>query len=192
MNQNDEIRRLLDLMSASGRMHTKIISKPQQSQVIDTPFPLPWQGKTKSIYINFDLWQRLSRSQRDLILLRAVSWLIGIKWFQPNWYQGLTLVGLTGIVTEFTQGDAIGVIFAGGLTAIALQQIWSKNRSQEKEISADEAAIKIALRRGYNSAQAAKSLLEGIQLIAEIEGRSGLNFIELLRVQNLKIKANSQ
>jgi hypothetical protein len=189
MDQNNEIRRLLDLMSASGRMQTKIISKPQQSQVIDTPFPLPWKGKTKSIYINFDLWQNLSRPQRDLILLRAVSWLIGIKWLEINWYQGLTLVSLGGMTAEFLQGDALGVIIAGGLTAIALNQIWRKNRSQEKEIEADDNAVKIATRRGYDEAEATRALLDGIQLIAEIEGRSGLNFLELLRIQNLKIKA---
>jgi hypothetical protein len=150
---------------------------------------LPWKGKTKSIYINFDLWQNLSRPQRDLILLRAVSWLVGIKWLEINWYQGLTLVSLGGITAEFLQGDALGVIIAGGLSAIALNQIWRKNRSQEKEIEADETAVKIATRRGYDEAEATRALLDGIQLIAEIEGRSGLNFLELLRIQNLKIKA---
>lgn len=191
LDQNNEIRRLLDIMSASGRMHTKIISKPQQSKVIDFNFPFPWNSKIKPIYINFDLWQKLSRPQRDLILLRSVSWLTGIKWFKPNLYQGLTLVSLGGMTAEFLQGDAIGVILAGGLTAISLNQIWQKNRSQEIEIKADEDALKIAIRRGYNESEAAKYLLDGIHLISEIEGRSGLNFVELLRVQNLKVKVIS-
>ncbi len=191
LDQNNEIRRLLDLMSAGGRMHTKIISKPNQSKVIDFTFPLPWNRKIKPIYINFDLWQKLSRPQRDLILLRSVSWLTGVKWFKPNLYQGLTLVSLAGMTTEFIQGDAVGVILAGGLTAISLNQIWLKNRSQEREIEADEEALKIAIRRGYDEQSAVKSLLLGLTLIAEIEGRSGLNFGELLRVQNLKVKVIS-
>ena len=181
MNQNHEISRLLDLMSASGRMETKIISKPQQSKVIDASFPLPWNKKIKPIYINFDLWQDISLPQRDLILLRTVSWLTSIKWFKPSWDQSLTLLGLVGIFTEFTQGDAVGVILAGGLSTIALNRIWKNNRSQAKEIEADEVALKIALRRGYNESEAAQYLFHGIQLIAEIEGRSSFTFIELLR-----------
>jgi hypothetical protein len=38
MESNIEIRRLLDVMPASGRMMTKIVSKPEQQQVIDTAF----------------------------------------------------------------------------------------------------------------------------------------------------------
>ena len=41
MEPNIEIRRLLDVMPASGRMMTKIVSKPEQKQVIDAAFPLP-------------------------------------------------------------------------------------------------------------------------------------------------------
>lgn len=187
-DQNHEIRRLLDLMSASARMQTKIMSKPQQSLVIDTPFPYPWQTTPKPIYINFELWQRLSPSQRDLILLRAASWLTGIKWFEFNWYQGLTILSLAGMTMEFLQSDAMGVIIAGGLTTVALNQIWRKNRSQEKEIEADETTLKIAIRRGYNEVEAAQNLLNGIQEVANLEGRVNLTFVELLRLQNLKRK----
>jgi len=187
-DQNHEIGRLLDLMSASGRMQTKIISKPHQSLVIDTPFPYPWHNTTRKIYINFDLWQGLSRAQRDLILLRSVSWLINIKWFEFNWYQALTILSLAGVIIEFLQSNAIGVIMAGGLTTFALNQIWRKNRSQDKEIEADEMALKIALRRGYNQTEATQALWEGIQEVAKIEGRVNLTLVELLRLKNLKRK----
>ena len=72
MNPEPEIRRLLDVMPASGRMLTKIVSRPQQSQVIDTPFPLPW-SQERPIFINFDLWRRLSKPQRDLVILSKIS-----------------------------------------------------------------------------------------------------------------------
>ena len=189
-NIDSEIRRLLDLMPASGRMFTKIISKPQQSQIIDTPFPLPWNRENRTIYLNFDLWRRLSRPQRDLLLLRAVSWLIQIKWFKPDLYQGLTLASFLALATEIVQRDAVGMILAGGLITISLQQIWRSNRSAQTEIEADEAAIKVALRRGYLEAEAAKHLLDGIEVVAQLEGRSGLNFIELIRCQNLRAIAN--
>ncbi len=190
MNFDAEMRHLLDIMPASGRMLTKIRNKPQQSQVIDTPFPLPWNRENRPIYINFDLWRELSRSQRDLLLLRSVAWVTGARWFKVDIYQGIAVAGLVGTVSEFSQGDAIGVIIAGSLSAIAFSQIWRKARSTKREIEADEAAIKVALRRGYQEAEAAQALLETIEAVAKIEGRSGLNFTELLRAQNLKVLAN--
>jgi hypothetical protein len=181
-----EISRLLDMMPASGRMLTKIVSKPQQSKVIDTPFPMPWNRDSRPIYINFDLWRRLSKSQRDLSILRATSILTNIQWFKADLDRAIILAGALGLTVEAMQGDAIGIVVAGGLGALAAQRIWRNNRSVQKELDADEAAIKVALRRGYTEEEAAQSLLSAITAVAEIEGRSSLNFNELIRTQNLK------
>lgn len=182
----DEVRRLIDLMPASGRMYTKIIPKPKQSRLIDTPFPLPWQRGARPIYINFDLWKELSRAERDLALLRAVSWLTEIKWFKPDLYQGIVAAGVIGTGVEMFQGDAIGILVSGGLVALAGNQIWRKTRSVQTEVDADEAAIKVAQRRGYDMVDAAQALLDSIEKIAEIEGRPNFNFKELIRIQNLR------
>lgn len=190
MNLESEISRLLDLMPASGRMLTKLVSKPQQTKVIDTPFPLPWQQGNRYIYINFDLWRQLSRPQRDLILLRAVSILTNVRWLKPDLYQGITLAALAGLSVELIQADVVGIVLAGGLTTLAARQIWRNNRSVQREIDADEGAIKVALRRGYTETEAAKHLLSGIETVAQIEGRSSLNFTELIRCQNLRAIAN--
>ncbi|ACK69874.1 conserved hypothetical protein [Gloeothece citriformis PCC 7424] len=190
MNLDSEISRLLDLMPASGRMLTRIVSKPQQTKVIDFTFPLPWQRGTRYIYINFDLLRRLSRPQRDLILLRAVSVLINVQWFKPNIYQGITVAALVGLTVELIQTDAVGIVIAGGLTTLAVNQIWRNNRSVQRELDADEAAIKVALRRGYSETEAALQLLSGIEAVAQLEGRSSLSFSELIRCQNLKAIAN--
>ncbi|MBE9206752.1 DUF3318 domain-containing protein [Nostoc sp. LEGE 06077] len=185
MELNVEIRRLLDVMPASGRMTTKIVSKPEQSTVIDANFPLPW-NQDRPIYINFDLWGRLTKPQRDLLLLQKVSWLIGVKWFKPNLDQGVVLLGLLAGLIESSQSDAVGVAVAGGLSAIAIFRIWRSNKSSESELNADIAAIKIAQRRGYLEAEAAQHLLSAIEAVAKIEGRTGLNFTELIRCQNLR------
>ena len=190
MNLESEIRRLIEIMPASGRMYTKIISRPQQSQVIEMPFPKPWKRDNRPIYINFDLWNRLSRPQRDLLLLRAVSYLTNIKWFKLDIYQGATLVGVAGVIVEMSQGDALGTIVAGGLSVVAASQIWRRNRSIQTQIEADQEAIKIALRRGYTEVEAARNLLESIESVAKLERRKGLNFTELIRSQNLKAIAN--
>ncbi|AVH70901.1 DUF3318 domain-containing protein [Nostoc sp. 'Lobaria pulmonaria (5183) cyanobiont'] len=185
MEPNVEIRRLLDVMPASGRMTTKIVSKPEQAKVIDASFPQPW-NQARPIYINFDLWRRLPKPQRDLLLLQMVSWLTGVKWFKPDIYQGVVLAGLLGGFLEAAQSDVVGVAVAGGLSAIAAWRIWRTNKSQESELNADAAAIKIAQRRGYSEAEAAQHLLSVIEAVAKIEGRSSFNFTELIRCQNLR------
>jgi hypothetical protein len=188
MEPNLEIRRLLDVMPASGRMTTKIVSKPEQKQVIDVHFPLPW-NQERPIYINFDLWRRLTKPQRDLLLLHVVSWLTGVKWLKPELYQGVVLLGLLGGVVELTQSDIVGVAISLGLSAIASARIWRTNKSPESELNSDLAAIRIAQRRGYSEVEAAQHLLTAIEAVAKIEGRSGLNFSELIRCQNLKAMA---
>lgn len=185
MEPNSEIRRLLDVMPASGRMMTKIVSKPEQNKIIEADFPLPW-SQERPIYINFDLWRRLTKPQRDLLLLHQVSWLTGVKWLQPDIYQGVVLAGLLGGVIEATQSDLVGIIISGGLSALAGVRIWRMNQSQASQLKADATAIFIAQRRGYSEAEAAQYLLTAIETVAKIEGRSGLDFNELIRCQNLR------
>ena len=162
----------------------KIINKPQQSKVIDCHFPLPW-NRDRPIYINFDLWKLLSKPQRDLLILRNVSFLGNIQWFKVDIYQGAALAGVVGTVVELLQGDAIAVPIAGGLTGLAVTRIWRDNRSSQVELDADETAIKVALRRGYSEEEAARHLLSAIEAVAQIEG-SGLDFNALIRCQNLR------
>ena len=185
MEPTTEIRRLLDLMPASARMMTKIVSKRDQPLVIDTAFPLPWQLERR-ISINFDLWQRLKQPQRALLLLRTVSWLTSVKWFKPDIYQGVALAGILGASVEMIQADVVGTLVAGGLSAIALTRIWRTYRSSQFELNADAAAISVAQRRGYNQVQAASHLLSAIEAVAKIEKRPHLDFIELIRCQNLR------
>jgi len=188
MEPTAEIRRLLDLMPASGRMMTKIVGKPEQAKVINSSFPLPW-NQERPIFINFDLWRRLSLPQRDLLLLSSVSWLTGVKWLKPDVYQGVVVAGLLGAVVELVQSDAVGVVVAGGLSAIALTRIWRTNRSSQSYLDADQAAIQVAKRRGYNETEAAEHLLAAIEAVARLEGHSGLSFTELIRCQNLRALA---
>lgn len=185
MNPDPETRHLIELMPASGRMLCKLVNKPEQPKVIDASLPLPW-SQTRPISINFDFWSQLSRPQRDLLFLRTVSWLTGVKWFRPNLYQGLVLAGAVGAVVETVQGDAVGALVAGALTTIAGTQIWRSTQSNRVELEADEAGLRVAQRRGYSEADAARALLGAIEAVAKIEGRPSLSFTELVRCQNLR------
>ncbi len=182
---DQEIRRLMDLLPASGRMLTKLVSKPEQRVVIDSPFPQPWMTN-RPVWINFELLNELPVSERDLLVLRTVCWVIGVKWFRPSLSQGLVLLGLVGAVIETMQADPVGIVAAGALSTIAGTQIWRANHSTQRELDADEAAIQVALRRGYTETEAARHLLAAIANVADIENRRGLSFVELLRGQNLK------
>ncbi len=185
MEPRVEIRRLLDIIPASSRMTTKIVSKPEQSKVIDAAFPLPWK-RERPIYINFDLWFRLTKPQRDLLLLQKVSWLNGVKWFKPDIYQGVVMVGLLAGLLESAEADVVGIAVAGALSAMALVRIWRNNKSSQLDLNADLAAIRIAQRRGYLETEAAEHLLFAIQAIANMEKNSTLDFNELIRCQNLQ------
>ena len=185
MNPDKEVYRLLEIMPASGRMLAKIISQPQQQEVIETPFPLPW-NQQRPIYINFDLWRRLPKQQRDLVMLHHVCWLCEIKWFKFDLDRLLLVAGLLGGISEITELDLVGILIAGGLTTFAATRIWRNNRSVKVELQADDAALAVATRRGYTEVEAANYLLQGIESLAKLEGRSSLNFNELIRCQNLK------
>lgn len=190
MSQDAEFARLIDLMPASGRMYVKLASKSLQARAIETPFPKPWNREMRRVCINYEFWRQLAQPQRDLLLLRAVCWLTQIRWFKADLYQGAAAAGVLGALVELSQGDAVGVLVAGGLGAIAASQVWRRNRSLQAELDADEAAVKVAQRRGYDPSAAAEHLREGIEAAAAIEGRPQLSFIELIRCQNLKARAN--
>jgi hypothetical protein len=185
MNPDSEIYRLVDLLPASGRMFAKIKSKPEQPTVIAAQLPKPWD-QTRPVFINFDLWSQLPKPQRDLLILRTVNWLGSVNWLKPDIYQGLVAAGVVGTIFELVQGDIIGAVTAGGLTTLAGTQIWRKNYSSERELEADEAAVRVAVRRGYIESDAARHLMAAIESVSRIEGRAQLDFTELLRVQNLK------
>lgn len=185
VNTNAEISRLRELMPASGRMKVRILLDDRQSAVIQASFPRPWR-QSHPITLNFVLWQELSLPQRDLLFLRYVCWLLSVRLLKPELYQGIAAVGIVGTVFELTQTDAVGMLAAAGLSAIAATQVWRQSRGAANEIAADEAALRIAQRRGYEEAEAARHLLAAIEAVPRIEGRGQPNFTELLRAQNLR------
>ncbi len=184
-NPEPEILRLLDLLPASARMTVKLVSRPEQSSVLVAPFPLPWK-RDRPIYVNFDLWRRIPRPQRDLLMLRQACWVMGVRWVEPSWYQGAALVGLASAAWQMSQGDALGAVASGGLAGLAGWQIWRNTQRTERELEADLDAISVANRRGYDEPEAARTLLAGIETVAQLERRPGMEFVELLRCQRLR------
>lgn len=188
MNVDPEIRRLLEVMPASGRMQAKVVGQASQSQVIAYRQPqVPWSETP--ISINFQLWHRLARPQQDLLILRAVGWIKASNWFKLDLYQGVGIAGIGMTLVQLIQGDALGATVAAGLAAMSGVQIWRNRQSIKVELAADTEAVRVAQRRGYTDTEAAQHLLSAIQAVAELENRKTLEFAELIRSQNLRVMA---
>jgi hypothetical protein len=185
MQSDPEILRLQDLLPASWRMSTKIMSKPDCKGIIRSTPILPWANATQ-VAINPKLWMQLSVAQRDLLLIREVSWRQQAKWFKPGTYQAIALLSSVGGIIELVQGDTVGIAIGIMLTTIAVEQLRRKSKGTQIQIEADNEALQIAQRRGYSENSAARSLLEAIQSVARLEGRSSMEFAELIRCQNLR------
>lgn len=188
MEPEIELGHLIELMPASGRMLCRVTLDDRQDEVISAKFPMPWQG-VRPISINFDLWEKLSRPQRDLLFLRTVCWLTNVRWVKPDLFQSLAAVGLLGTLVEFAQGNAMGTAIAIGVTGFSGYQIWRNSRNSVRDLEADELAIQVAQRRGYSATDAARALFEAIEAVAHLEHRPALEFSELVRVQQLKANA---
>ncbi|APB33327.1 hypothetical protein GlitD10_1009 [Gloeomargarita lithophora Alchichica-D10] len=186
-DRDTEIGRLLDLLPASSRMKLRVISQPQQVEILTVPFPWPWRTEWP-VPINFELWQNLTEPQRDLLFLRTDRWLRGIAWFRPGWSQGLILAGSVAVAFQGVQADGVGVLVGAGLAGVALRQLLRNYRSPAYELQADESAVTIAQRREYTEVAAAGALLSALEQQAQLE-RRGLTFNELVRSQNLRVLA---
>jgi hypothetical protein len=185
MNINEEIARLRDLLPASWRMSTSIKSKPEQPELIASSQILPW-AKGTQIEINFRLWRQLIEAERDLLVLREISWRQQTKWLQVGVYQGVGAMAIVGGVVETVQGDVTGIAIAILLGTIGINQILRGNKSSQIQVLADNEAIAVAQKRGYREDEAARALLEAIPAAAKLSGRDKPEFTELIRCQNLK------
>ena len=185
MNINEEIARLRDLLPASWRMTTSIKSKPEQPELIASSQIFPW-AKGTQIEINFRLWRQLIEAERDLLVLREISWRQQTKWLQVGIYQGVGAMAIVGGVVETVQGDVTGIAIAILLGTIGINQILRGNKSSQIQVLADNEAIAVAQKRGYREDEAAKALLEAIPAAAKLSGRDKPEFTELIRCQNLK------
>jgi hypothetical protein len=185
MNLDQEILRLQDLLPASWRMTTVISSATDQGQAIASTPVTPWKSDTQ-ISLNPRLWLQLGLKERDLLLIREVAWRQQGQWLKFGVYQTVAVMAISSMVMQFAQGDTVGVAVGAGLLAIASNQIWRRNRSSQVEIEADNEALSVAVKRGYPEVAAAKNLLDGILAMAKLEGRNELEFVELIRCQNLR------
>jgi hypothetical protein len=73
------------------------------------------------------------------------------------------------------------------VAALAGWQIWRGVSGPQTDIAADDKAVQVALRRGYDQADAATALIRAIEAVPPLEGRRVLTVNELIRCQNLRV-----
>jgi hypothetical protein len=80
----------------------------------------------------------------------------------------------------------VGLLAAGGVTSLAVWQLWRGLKGTEIEVAADDKAVQVAQRRGYEQGEAALALVKAIEAVPALEGRQVLTVSELVRCQNLR------
>ncbi|NJK33762.1 MAG: DUF3318 domain-containing protein [Oscillatoriales cyanobacterium SM2_2_1] len=184
-HSGSEIARLKDLLPASWRMNTIVQAVGQTGVIGVTSARFPWQSAVE-IGINFPLWQELTLAQRDLVFLRSVAWGQEQRLYRPGRFQAVTLLAVLGGIAELAEGDLVGVAIAVLLAGVGGSQVWRQTQGSQAQLAADQEAIALCQRRGYQEQEAAQALLGAIPLLAKLEGRSTPDFVELIRCQNLR------
>ncbi|WP_038027291.1 DUF3318 domain-containing protein [Synechococcus sp. PCC 7336] len=193
-NPQEEIQRLRDLLPASLRPllaiapmpYGTIASDPNRQLIGIKPRP-PWQP-TGTIQIQFSQWLNIPQAQRDLLFLREAGWFDSRAWLQPGLYQIVAAAGGLATVLELALHNPVSVLLAGGVTGLAVRQVWQNLHSDNAQFNADEFALRRAQYRGYERREAARHLLAALETAMQVDQTDVLT---ILRLQRLKAIATS-
>lgn len=188
-NLQEEIQRLRDLLPASLRPLLTIEAMPYgaNDRLLRVKPRPPWQP-TGTLQIDFSRWANIPQPQRDLLFLREAGWFDSRNWLQPGLYQGLAVSGVLATVLELTLQNPLSVVLAGGVTGLAVRQIWSGMNSDTAHFDADEFALRRAQYRGYDRRSAARHLVLALENVQRVD-KSDVQIV--MRLQRLKAIASS-
>jgi hypothetical protein len=182
-NPQAEIQRLRDLLPASLRPLLAIepIVSGSPDLIRIKPHP-PWQP-TGVLQIQFSRWISIPQGQRDLLFLREAGWFDSRNWLQPGLYQGIAAAGSLATVVELALHNPFSVLLAGGVTGLAVRQIWQNLNDDNVHFNADEFALRRAQYRGYDRREAARHLVTALETVQRLDKSDALNVMRLQRLQ---------
>ncbi|MEM9512596.1 MAG: DUF3318 domain-containing protein [Cyanobacteria bacterium J06642_2] len=190
-NPQEEIQRLRDLLPASLRplltIEAMSYGYPDGDRLLRVKPRPPWQP-TGTLQIDFSRWLSIPQAQRDLLFLREAGWFDGRNWLQPGLYQGLAVSGALATLLELTLHNPLSVVLAGGVTGLAVRQIWTGMNSDTAQFDADEFALRRAQYRGYDRRSAARHLVLALENVQRVDKR---DVQVVMRLQRLKAIASS-
>jgi hypothetical protein len=181
-----EVERLLDLLPASQRSSVEISAAPErQLQVIRGQRPFLWRQKMR-IFIKPYEWKQFTPNQRASLFLHKVGYYGRAVSRQLDFYIAVSALGGLSLVFEALQQDPVGITVSGGLSGLALWQ-WRRDQTNDRRLlAADAYAVDRLVLRGMPRLQAVEALGQALHVEARLEGRSGNEFLDVLRYQNLK------
>jgi hypothetical protein len=156
-----------------------------QVDVIRANRMLPWQKRLK-IFIKPYEWQQFTPNQRASVFLHKVGYYSPALTRTLDFYIALTSLGGVSLVVEGFQRDPVGIAVSGGLSGLALWQLFKDRASDRRLLAADAYAVDRLVLRGLPRIQAVEALGQALHIEARLEGRSGNDLLDVLRYQNLK------
>ncbi|MDM7326887.1 MAG: DUF3318 domain-containing protein [Thermosynechococcus sp. Uc] len=144
------------------------------------------------IQIDLARWDQLAKDQRNLLFWHEVARIQNDTIPRDGWEMAALAIGLGGAVGELWVQDGLLLTLALGLCVFSGWRLYQRNNSEKvlkEAIAADERAIALATRFGYELPNAYKSLGSALKfLIEQAPNRRQRKRYEL-RLQALKKSA---
>ena len=122
-------------------------------------------------------------STAGFVVFAEAGWFDGRNWLQPGLYQGIAAAGTLATVLELALHNPLSVLLAGGVTGLAVRQVWQNVNSDNAQFDADEFALRRAQYRGYDRRDAARHLLRGLETVQQVDRTDVLTVLRLQRLQ---------
>ncbi len=191
MAQAEEIQRLRDLLPASLR---SLIAVQPAVMPLDGLLKLkrsaPWRPDA-TLWVDFGRWPRIPQPQRDLLFLREVGLFDGQNWLRPGLYQMVAAVGGVSILAELASQNFFSVLLAGGVTGLAIRQVWQDIKGPTAQLDADEFALRRAQFRGYDRQEAARQLALALETTLQADKSDIDTTLRLQRLQAIARGVNA-
>ncbi|URR35746.1 DUF3318 domain-containing protein [Thermosynechococcus sp. HN-54] len=144
------------------------------------------------IQIDLARWDQLAKDQRNLLFWHEVARIQNDTIPRDGWEMAALAIGLGGAVGELWVQDGLLLLLALGLCGFSGWRLYQRNNGEKvlkEAIAADERAIALATRFGYELPNAYKSLGSALKfLIEQAPNRRQRKRYEL-RLQALKKSA---
>lgn len=144
------------------------------------------------IQIDLARWEQLAKDQRNLLFWHEVARIQNDTIPRDGWEMAALAIGLGGAVGELWVQDGLLLLLALGLCGFSGWRLYQRNNSEKvlkEAIEADERAIALATRFGYELPNAYKSLGSALKLLIEQSPNRRQRKRYELRLQALKKSA---
>ncbi|HIK34078.1 MULTISPECIES: DUF3318 domain-containing protein [unclassified Thermosynechococcus] len=144
------------------------------------------------IQIDLARWDQLAKDQRNLLFWHEVARIQNDTIPRDGWEMAALAIGLGGAVGELWVQDGLLLLLALGLCGFSGWRLYQRNNSEKvlkEAIAADERAIALATRFGYELPNAYKSLGSALKLLIEQAPNRRQRKRYELRLQALKKSA---